>query len=118
MKYILPRLSQYGLIEAIRSVYAKTTIPDIANKTTNELLTILVKGINEQIKLEEDVNIGITKADLLSRLRKATSDSLEINKQPRFWFYKSNILKQKEKQVITQMIKDAIFIYNNKFNKE
>lgn len=118
MKYILPRLSQYSLIEAIRSVYAKTTIPDIANKTTNELLTILVKGINEQIKLEEDSNIGITKADLLSRLRKATSDSLEINKQPRFWFYKSNILKQKEKQVITQMIKDAIFIYNNKFNKE
>ena len=118
MKYILPRLSQYGLIEAIRSVYAKTTIPDIANKTTNELLTILVKGINEQIKLEEDVNIGITKADLLSRLRKATSDSLEINRQPRFWFYKSNILKQKEKQVISQMIKDAIFIYNNKFNKE
>ena len=118
MKYILPRLSQYGLIEAIRSVYAKTTIPDIANKTTNELLTILVKGINEQIKLEEDANIGITKADLLSRIKKATSDSLEINKQPRFWFYKSNILKQKEKQVITQMIKDAIFIYNNKFNKE
>lgn len=118
MKYILPRLSQYSLIEAIRSVYAKTTIPDIANKTTNELLTILVKGINEQIKLEEDANIGITKADLLSRIRKATSDSLEINKQPRFWFYKSNILKQKEKQVITQMIKDAIFIYNNKFNKE
>ena len=118
MKYILPRLSQYGLIEAIRSVYAKTTIPDIANKTTNELLTILVKGINEQIKLEEDVNIGITKADLLSRIRKATSDSLEINRQPRFWFYKSNILKQKEKQVISQMIKDAIFIYNNKFNKE
>ena len=118
MKYILPRLSQYSLIEAIRSVYAKTTIPDIANKTTNELLTILVKGINEQIKLEEDVNIGITKADLLSRIRKATSDSLEINRQPRFWFYKSNILKQKEKQVITQMIKDAIFIYNNKFNKE
>lgn len=118
IKYILPRLSQYGLIEAIRSVYAKTTIPDIANKTTNELLTILVKGINEQIKLEEDANIGITKADLLSRIKKATSDSLEINKQPRFWFYKSNILKQKEKQVITQMIKDAIFIYNNKFNKE
>lgn len=118
MKYILPRISQYDLIEAIRSVYAKTTIPDIANKTTNELLTILVKGINEQIKLEEDANIGITKADLLSRIRKATSDSLEINKQPRFWFYKSNILKQKEKQVITQMIKDAIFIYNNKFNKE
>ena len=118
MKYILPRLSQYGLIEAIRSVYAKTTIPDIANKTTNELLTMLVKGINEQIKLEEDANIGITKADLLSRIKKATSDSLEINKQPRFWFYKSNILKQKEKQVITQMIKDAIFIYNNKFNKE
>ena len=118
MKYILPRLSQYSLIEAIRSVYAKTTIPDIANKTTNELLTILVKGINEQIKLEEDVNIGITKADLLSRIRKATSDSLEINRQPRFWFYKSNILKQKEKQVISQMIKDAIFIYNNKFNKE
>lgn len=118
MKYILPRLSQYSLIEAIRSVYAKTTIPDIANKTTNELLTILVKGINEQIKLEEDADIGITKADLLSRIRKATSDSLEINKQPRFWFYKSNILKQKEKQVITQMIKDAIFIYNNKFNKE
>ena len=118
MKYILPRISQYDLIEAIRSVYAKTTIPDIANKTTNELLTILVKGINEQIKLEEDANIGITKADLLSRIRKATSDSLEINKQPRLWFYKSNILKQKEKQVITQMIKDAIFIYNNKFNKE
>ena len=118
MKYILPRISQYDLIEAIRSVYAKTTIPDIANKTTNELLTILVKGINEQIKLEEDANIGITKADLLSRIRKATSDSLEINRQPRFWFYKSNILKQKEKQVITQMIKDAIFIYNNKFNKE
>ena len=118
MKYILPRISQYDLIEAIRSVYAKTTIPVIANKTTNELLTILVKGINEQIKLEEDANIGITKADLLSRIRKATSDSLEINKQPRFWFYKSNILKQKEKQVITQMIKDAIFIYNNKFNKE
>lgn len=118
MKYILPRISQYDLIEAIRSVYAKTTIPDIANKTTNELLTILVKGINEQINLEEDANIGITKADLLSRIRKATSDSLEINKQPRFWFYKSNILKQKEKQVITQMIKDAIFIYNNKFNKE
>ena len=118
MKYILPRISQYDLIEAIRSVYAKTTIPDIANKTTNELLTILVKGINEQIRLEEDANIGITKADLLSRIRRATSDSLEINKQPRFWFYKSNILKQKEKQVITQMIKDAIFIYNNKFNKE
>ena len=27
--------------------------------------------------------------------------SLEINKQPRFWFYKSNILKTKEKQTLT-----------------
>lgn len=117
LKYILPRLSQYNLIEAIRSVYSKTTIPDVANKTTNELLTILVKGINEQIKLDESIT-GINKGDLLARLEKATSNSLEINKQPRFWFYKSNILKQKEKQVISQMIRDAIFIYNNKFNKE
>ena len=116
MKYILPRLSQYNLIEAIRSVYAKTTVPDVTNKTTNELLAILVKGINEEIILTETEDI--TKENLLKKIKNSISDSLEINKQPRFWFYKSNILKQKEKQVITQMIKDAIFIYNNKFNKE
>ena len=116
MKYILPRISQYSLIEAIRGVYAKSTVPDVMNKTTNELLAILVKGINEEITLTETEDIN--KANLLSKIKNSVSDSLEINKQPRFWFYKSNILKQKEKQVITQMIKDAIFVYNNKFNKE
>lgn len=45
-------------------------------------------------------------------------NNVEVNKTPRFWFYKQNILKTNEKSVISQIIADTIFTNNYRFTKE
>lgn len=44
-------------------------------------------------------------------------NNIEVNKTPRFWFYKQNILKTNEKSVISQIIADTIFTNNYRFTK-
>lgn len=45
-------------------------------------------------------------------------DNIEVNKTPRFWFYKQNILKTKEKAVISQIISDTLFTNNYRFTAQ
>lgn len=75
--------------------------------------------------INNDMPITITedlpddeKKKLVKLITTKNINTLEINKQPRFWFYKSNILKTKEKQTLNQIINDTLYVYNNRFNAE
>lgn len=88
------------------------------NKSNIETkIQFIVDYLNNKNSLSMDLS-SEDKENLKSIINNNTVSSLEINKQPRFWFYKSNILKTKEKQTLTQIIKDNLYIYNNRFTLE
>ena len=116
LNYILPSLSKDDLIEAITKIYreAEKEVPvNLADLSADDLLIKLISAINNFITLDDK-----NKAVLLTKIKESTSSSLEINKQPRFWFYKSNILRIKEKEALGKIMQDALFVYNNKFNSK
>lgn len=92
-------------------------ILDIEKASFEEKIQFLVSYINNKIAITEDLSKD-DKTSLKQIIKSNDSISLEINKQPRYWFYKSNILKTKEKQTLNQIIKDTLYIYNNRFNLE
>lgn len=93
------------------------TTLDIEKVSFEEKIQFLVSYINNKIAITEDLSKD-DKTSLKQIIKNNDSISLEINKQPRYWFYKSNILKTKEKQTLNQIIKDTLYIYNNRFNLE
>ena len=97
--------SSYSQLDLKQSPKFKEKINFIINYLNNDIL--------QEVSLSsEEKNI------LTNEIHDNSIINLEINKQPRFWFYKSNILKTKEKQTLTQIIKDNLYIYNNRFTLE
>lgn len=92
-------------------------ILDIEKASFEEKIQFLVEYINNKKAITEDLP-DEDKTSLKQIIKNNDSVSLEINKQPRYWFYKSNILKTKEKQTLNQIIKDTLYVYNNRFNLE
>ena len=92
-------------------------ILDIEKASFEEKIDFLVNYINNKIAITEDLP-NEDKTSLKQIIQNNNSVSLEINKQPRYWFYKSNILKTKEKQTLNKIIKDTLYVYNNRFNLE
>ena len=92
-------------------------ILDIEKTAFEDKIQFLVNYINNKIAITEDLP-DEDKTSLKQIIQNNNSVSLEINKQPRYWFYKSNILKTKEKQTLNQIIKDTLYVYNNRFNLE
>ena len=90
---------------------------DLSNKNLNTKIEFIINYINNETPLTTDLS-SEDKEALVKIINDNNITSLEINKQPRFWFYKSNILKTKEKQTLTQIIKDNLYIYNNRFTLE
>lgn len=72
------------------------TTLDIEKVSFEEKIQFLVSYINNKIAITEDLSKD-DKTSLKQIIKNNDSISLEINKQPRYWFYKSNILKTKEK---------------------
>lgn len=93
------------------------TILNIEEASFEEKIEFLVEYINNKKAITEDLP-DEDKTSLKQIINNNNSISLEINKQPRYWFYKSNILKTKEKQTLNQIIKDTLYVYNNRFNLE
>lgn len=92
-------------------------ILDIEKASFEEKIEFLVEYINNKKAITKDLSED-DKTSLKQIIKNNNSVSLEINKQPRYWFYKSNILKTKEKQTLNQIIKDTLYVYNNRFNLE
>ena len=90
---------------------------DLSNKNLNTKIEFIINYLNNKTPLTTDLS-SADKEALVKIINDNNITSLEINKQPRFWFYKSNILKTKEKQTLTQIIKDNLYIYNNRFTLE
>ena len=90
---------------------------DLSNKNLNTKIEFIINYLNNKTPLTTDLS-SEDKENLVKIINDNNITSLEINKQPRFWFYKSNILKTKEKQTLTQIIKDNLYIYNNRFTLE
>lgn len=72
------------------------TILNIEKASFEEKIEFLVEYINNKKAITEDLP-DEDKTSLKQIINNNNSISLEINKQPRYWFYKSNILKTKEK---------------------
>lgn len=97
--------SSYSQLDLKQSPKFKEKINFIINYLNNNIL--------QEVSLSsEEKNI------LTNEIHDNSIINLEVNKQPRFWFYKSNILKTKEKQALSQIIKDNLYIYNNRFTSE
>ena len=90
---------------------------DLSNQNLNTKIEFIINYLNNKTPLTTDLSPE-DKENLVKIINDNNITSLEINKQPRFWFYKSNILKTKEKQTLTQIIKDNLYIYNNRFTLE
>lgn len=90
---------------------------DLSNQNLNTKIEFIINYLNNKTPLTTDLS-SEDKEALVKIINDNNITSLEINKQPRFWFYKSNILKTKEKQTLTQIIKDNLYIYNNRFTLE
>ena len=90
---------------------------DLSNENLNTKIEFIINYLNNETPLTTDLS-SEDKEALVKIINDNNITSLEINKQPRFWFYKSNILKTKEKQTLTQIIKDNLYIYNNRFTLE
>lgn len=90
---------------------------DLSNENLNTKIEFIINYLNNETPLTTDLS-SEDKENLVKIINDNNITSLEINKQPRFWFYKSNILKTKEKQTLTQIIKDNLYIYNNRFTLE
>lgn len=90
---------------------------DLSNENLNTKIEFIINYLNNKTPLTTDLS-SEDKEALVKIINNNNITSLEINKQPRFWFYKSNILKTKEKQTLTQIIKDNLYIYNNRFTLE
>lgn len=90
---------------------------DLSNQNLNTKIEFIINYLNNETPLTTDLS-SEDKENLVKIINDNNITSLEINKQPRFWFYKSNILKTKEKQTLTQIIKDNLYIYNNRFTLE
>ena len=90
---------------------------DLSNQNLNTKIEFIINYLNNETPLTTDLS-SEDKEALVKIINDNNITSLEINKQPRFWFYKSNILKTKEKQTLTQIIKDNLYIYNNRFTLE
>ena len=90
---------------------------DLSNENLNTKIEFIINYLNNKTPLTTDLS-SEDKEALVKIINDNNITSLEINKQPRFWFYKSNILKTKEKQTLTQIIKDNLYIYNNRFTLE
>lgn len=90
---------------------------DLSNENLNTKIEFIINYLNNKTPLTTDLS-SEDKEALVKVINDNNISNLEINKQPRFWFYKSNILKTKEKQTLTQIIKDNLYIYNNRFTLE
>ena len=90
---------------------------DLSNQNLNTKIEFIINYLNNETPLTTDLS-SEDKEALVKIINDNNITSLEINKQPRFWFYKSNILKTKEKQTLAQIIKDNLYIYNNRFTLE
>ena len=90
---------------------------DLSNGNLNTKIEFIINYLNNKTPLTIDLS-SEDKEILVKIINDNNITNLEVNKQPRFWFYKSNILKAKEKQTITQIIKDNLYIYNNRFTLE
>ena len=90
---------------------------DLSNQNLNTKIEFIINYLNNKTPLTTDLS-SEDKEALVKIINDNNITSLEINKQPRFWFYKSNILKTKEKQTLMQIIKDNLYIYNNRFTLE
>ena len=90
---------------------------DLSNENLNTKIEFIINYLNNKTPLTTDLS-SEDKEALVKIINDNNITSLEINKQPRFWFYKSNILKTKEKQTLAQIIKDNLYIYNNRFTLE
>lgn len=90
---------------------------DLSNENLNSKIEFIINYLNNKIPLITDLS-SEDKKILVKIINDNNITNLEINKQPRFWFYKSNILKTKEKQTLAQIIKDNLYIYNNRFTLE
>lgn len=90
---------------------------DLSNENLNTKIEFIINYLNNKTPLTTDLS-SEDKENLVKIINDNNITSLEINKQPRFWFYKSNILKTKEKQTLSQIIKDNLYIYNNRFTLE
>lgn len=90
---------------------------DLSNENLNIKIEFIINYLNNKTPLTTDLS-SEDKETLIKIINDNNISNLEINKQPRFWFYKSNILKTKEKQTLTQIIKDNLYIYNNRFTLE
>lgn len=90
---------------------------DLLNGNLDTKIEFIINYLNNKTPLTTDLS-SEDKEILVKEINDNNITNLEINKQPRFWFYKSNILKTKEKQTISQIIKDNLYIYNNRFTLE
>lgn len=90
---------------------------DLSNENLNTKIEFIINYLNNKTPLTTDLS-SEDKEVLVKIINDNNITNLEVNKQPRFWFYKSNILKTKEKQTLTQIIKDNLYIYNNRFTLE
>lgn len=90
---------------------------DLSNENLNTKIEFIISYLNNKTPLTTDLS-SEDKEVLVKIINDNNITNLEVNKQPRFWFYKSNILKTKEKQTLTQIIKDNLYIYNNRFTLE
>ena len=90
---------------------------DLSNENLNTKIEFIINYLNNKTPLTTDLS-SKDKEALVKIINDNNITSLEINKQPRFWFYKANILKTKEKQTLSQIIKDNLYIYNNRFTLE
>lgn len=90
---------------------------DLANTDLKTKIEFIINYLNNKIPLISDLSKE-DKTILIQEINDNNIINLEVNKQPRFWFYKSNILKTKEKQTLSQIIKDNLYIYNNRFTLE
>lgn len=91
------------------------SVLDLEKNTLDQKIQFIVDYLNYKISIIPDLN-STDKENLIEEINDNDIINLEVNKQPRYYFYKSNILKSKEKQTLSQIIKDTLYVYNNRFN--
>lgn len=73
---------------------------DLSNGSLDTKIEFIINYLNNKTPLTADLP-SEDKEILVKEINDNNITNLEVNKQPRFWFYKSNILKTKEKQTLT-----------------
>lgn len=108
------KLNKYICAEDLESIISITPNSNATIKTfhTNEYVRISSHYFHpNDLLIYNDNNWGYYEIHMFG----VSSDNVEINKQPRFWFYKKNVLKTQEKETISQIISDVLFTNTYRF---